>query len=97
MRSSESQTRHNKRVFEIASEGTRKNWVVYADHCDEFEKPQKIRGHIPDVYAKNGGRELVIEVETNDSLGTLHASAQKFAFSLWEKESSNRTFRVVMA
>ena len=71
---------------------------VYAD-VQGFPTPDKIGQHIPDIWVKHqNGRELIIEVETEDTINTAHAKSQARSFRGYANLNAPRVgFEVVLA
>ena len=71
-------------------------WTVHAD-IKGFLAPPEINKRIPDIYATKEGSARVLEVETDESINSDHAKEQITAFRVWADQSSNRTFRLILA
>ncbi len=98
MRTKEGQDRHDHGVLVVASEARQRGWTTVFADLPTYAKPPVIQSYVPDIYAHNGRAELIVEVETNDSIGTAHAIAQKMAFTRWQQESPTlRKFQVIVA
>lgn len=94
MRTKEGQKRHDEGVSCYTSQLGELGWrLIYAD-LPGHAKPPQIGAYIPDLYAKTGLKEIVIEIETRDSINTAHAIFQKNTFERWAKQSPNREFLV---
>ncbi len=92
IRTKEGQAKHDRGVAVWARAVIRVGWkLVYSD-LPGNALPPLVNGFRPDIYAKSGIQELVIEVETADSAGTLHAVTQKIAFRRWAVAMPNRSF-----
>ena len=65
-RSKHEQTKHDKKVSQIAKKYERKGYNVKAD-LPGYNKPESIAGNIPDIKATKGGMTYIIEVETKKS------------------------------
>lgn len=97
MRTKEGQKRHDEGVIAVAAELLRSGWsTVYADLPGKAKPPQ-IGDYVPDVYGRHGIAEIVIEVETTDTVNTPHAEVQRNTFSVWARQSLNRKFQVRIA
>jgi hypothetical protein len=81
---------HDACVKFLAGQLTTEGWTVYA-HLQGYSRPQKIGKHIPDIYARRGVEEYVIEVETWKGLFHPHSAAQVKTFTDWALLSFNRT------
>lgn len=98
-RTTSNQTKHDKEVKRIADDYKDKEYTVQADLKD-YPLPELIGGYCPDVRAqlKNVGYEVVVEVETTDSVDSDHAKKQDAAFKKWQSQDpSNRTYRRTIA
>jgi Holliday junction resolvase len=42
--------------------------------------------HVPDVIAVKGGHTTIVEVETEDSVGTARDVEQRAAFEMWASQ-----------
>lgn len=56
-----------------------------------MDKRTKIGGFVPDVIAKKGKKEVVVEVETKQTANT--DKEQQQAFRDYASKNKNRTFR----
>jgi len=56
-----------------------------------WNKPKKIRGFIPDLIAKKGKKEIILEVETKNT--DKSDAEQQEAFKEYSKRGKERTFR----
>ena len=54
-------------------------------------KPKKIGGHIPDLIAKKGKQEVIVEIETRESVSK--DKDQQDAFKEYTSRKSTRSFR----
>ena len=63
------QTKHDKKVKEIANKLKKQGWKVKADVKD-FDKPDPIgkEKRIPDIVAEKGKKKKIIEVETEATI-----------------------------
>lgn len=94
MRTKENQTKHDNGVIYWANELIQKGWpIVYADLPGKVKPPQ-IGNHIPDIYAKHINQEIVIEIETDDSVGLEHTKNQLLTFTVWKNQFSSRKFLI---
>lgn len=78
-RTREQQSKHDKKVTQIAHAYRRQGWEVYAD-IQGCPQPQLIGGHRPDVIAVAGRKVCIVEVETEDSRHGMEAQSQLEAF-----------------
>ncbi|TSC60456.1 MAG: hypothetical protein LiPW15_334 [Parcubacteria group bacterium LiPW_15] len=94
MRLKVNQERHDSGVAFWANNLASNGWsIVYADLPGKA-KPPMIGMYIPDVYGKHGSQEVVIEVETADTIDAEHTKFQLAAFRNWAAGSSLRRFEV---
>lgn len=91
-RSRNFQSKHDKRVGEIARRYEAQGFVVKADVGD-FSRPDTIGGYRPDVVAKKGRGRKIVEVETPDSVDSARDVKQQQAFRQAADRSVNTTFR----
>ena len=78
-RSPKSQSKHDREVEKIVEEYKEKGYSVSAD-IRGYSKPKTVSGYRPDVVATKDNREIIIEVETLDSLNSVRDLEQKGAF-----------------
>lgn len=91
-----SQSKHDRKVLQIAREYGRSDYEVYADIAG-YLKPSLIGGYRPDVIAIKYGHITIVEVETTDSLNTAHANAQDSAFRRARRRSATTKYRRFIA
>ncbi|KXA95581.1 hypothetical protein AKJ36_00105 [candidate division MSBL1 archaeon SCGC-AAA259I07] len=91
-----SQDRHDRKVLQLAEKYRRKGYDVKADDVSGFPDPGSIRGRVPDVVAKKNGHTTVIEVETDDSVGTTRDRKQRAKFKRWAGRKKTRHFRGII-
>ena len=91
-RSKPSQSRHDRKVKQLARQYERKGYKVKAD-LEGYERPESIRKLRPDLRVKKGGHETVVEVETKDSVDTTRAKKQQKAFKDWSEGSPTKHFK----
>lgn len=84
------QKRHDEGVKQSADWYKSRDFKVKADLPGE-EKPKKIGGFIPDIIAKKGKKEIVIEIETRQTANT--DKEQQQAFRDYANKKKDRTFR----
>lgn len=89
-RSPRQQTKHDKEVKRISDYYKNLGFKVKADIKGE-EKPNTIKNKRPDVFAKKGKEEIIVEVETKDSDDI--DQKQQEIFQEHAKKSKNRRFR----
>lgn len=90
-RSKRSQSKHDATVRNTANRLKKQGYDVKAD-VSGFKQPDTIRGYRPDIDAKKGGKRLIVEVETADSVGSTRDQKQQKAFSRSARDSKNTTF-----
>jgi len=86
-RTPKQQSKHDNGVLKTAKYYQKKGFQVDADLKDS-SKPKTIGGRRPDVIAKKGKQEIVVEVETTDSLGK--DKNQQKTFQSYADKSSSR-------
>lgn len=84
------QKKHDESVQRTANWYKNQGFSVKADLPGEA-KPKKIGGFVPDVIAKKGKKEVIIEVETKKTSTT--DKEQQRAFRNYANKQNNRTFR----
>ena len=90
-------SRHDQGVAYYARQLVQKGWMTVYSHLPGNLKPPTINGRIPDIYARHGVQELVIEVETSKALPTAHTAQQAGAFRAWAGLSPNtRRFQLLV-
>lgn len=95
-RTKEGQEKHDRGVLNVGNEAVNRGWLTVFVDLPGYQKPPMISGFIPDVYAHNGYRELVVEVETSDTINSQHTTQQCAAFRQWANEyADKRNFVVV--
>lgn len=61
------QSKHDKAVLGSVKWYEGQGYKIKAD-LPGHEKPKKIGGYIPDLIAKKGKKEIIIEIETKDTI-----------------------------
>lgn len=84
------QRRHDLSVLRSANYYENKGFKVKADLPD-FTKPKKIKKFIPDLIVRKGKKEIVIEIETQDS--NEKDKEQQQVFREYAEKSNSRTFK----
>ncbi|MBR9706782.1 hypothetical protein GOV14_07130 [Candidatus Pacearchaeota archaeon] len=89
-RNNNKQSKHDARVRKIAGGYVSQDWDVSAD-ISGYPKPKVIYGRRPDIIARKGIKERIIEVETK----VTHKadSTQRNAFKRYASKSKKRKFR----
>ncbi len=87
-----SKSKHDAEVKKIAKELEEKGFEVKAD-LPGFSKPDTIQGLRPDIIAKKGKQQRIIEVETPESLKSARDLKQQEAFRKEANKRRNTTFR----
>ena len=93
-RTTERQTKHDKKVSEEANDYANKGYKVWAD-LKGWGMPSERNGYRPDVVAKSSVKEIIVEVETDDSIET--DKDQISAFKKYAEARPNVEFKLVMA
>ncbi len=83
-------TKHNSTLRRSAAAYKRLGFKVKAD-LPEYEKPKSINKKRPDLIAKKGKREIIVEVETPSSYKK--DAPQRKVFKKYASKSPNRKFR----
>ena len=78
-RTQASQTKHNQKVSQEAEQYKRKGYKVSAD-LRGYSKPPRKGSYIPDIVAVKGKEEIIIEVETPDTVNSERDHKQQGAF-----------------
>jgi len=84
------QSKHDDRVRKIAGGYKSQSWEVQAD-VPGYSKPRTIFNKRPDIRAKKGARERIIEVETRNSMKT--DVSQRNTFKRFAGLNNKRKFR----
>jgi len=87
-----SQLKHDRKVSELALNLLGKGYQVWAE-VPEFPNPPTVLGYTPDIKARKLSQEIIIEVETLDSLDTARAQKQHDAFISATREKQNLQYR----
>ena len=87
-----SQNKHNREVKRLANEYKGKGYQVEAD-IQGFSQPQTIGGFRPDISAKKGGQETIVEVETLDSVDSTRDVKQQSAFQDWAGQDTKHHYK----
>lgn len=84
------QKKHDEALLKSVKYYEDQGFKVMAD-LPGGEKPKEIKGFIPDLIAKKGGKEIILEVETKTSVK--QDKDQLEAFEQYADNSKNRKFR----
>jgi len=84
------QKKHDESVLRSAGWYKKHGFTTKAD-LPGWNKPKKIGGFIPDLFAKKGKKEIILEVETKNT-NKPDADQQK-AFKKYSKREKERIFR----
>ncbi len=87
-----SQSKHDQEVKRLAIKYQNEGYKVEAD-LKGFQRPEMVGGFIPDIKVKKGGQEIIIEVETFDSVDSTSDLLQKDAFQNWSRQYKKRHFK----
>ena len=82
---------HDVRVKRIVGGYRSQGWKVEADHIKGCKTPRTIYGKRPDIIARKGAKERIIEVENGDSLKK--DLVQRNAFNRFASLKKKRKFR----
>jgi hypothetical protein len=89
-RTKKGQKKHDESVFRSATWYKNKGFKTSAD-LPGWEKPKSIGGFVPDLIAKKGKKEIILEVETKDTVD-LDKDQQK-VFKDYSNRGKGRIFR----
>ena len=82
MRTMKNQSDHDKMVKAMADKFERDGVTVKADHIGHRNgQPPEIGGHIPDVFASNSYKKIILEAETPETISLEDTKKQMQAFS----------------
>jgi len=84
------QKKHDEGVLRSANYYEKLGFKVAVD-LPGHKKPKEISGFIPDIIAKKGGEEIIIEVETRKTI--ISDKEQQEKFKKYAGRSNNRKFR----
>lgn len=90
-----SQSKHNRKMREAARDYKVRGYNVSADVAG-YPQPPTIGGYKPDVVARKGGHETIVEVETPDSVNSPRDIAQQNAFLRAARRSEKRHYRRIV-
>ena len=95
-RSKKQQTKHNKKVKQLAEKLKREGWKVKADLPD-YERPEGIgkKKRRPDIVGEKAGSTRIIEVETEDSIDKDKDQHATFQRSVAQKKKTTFTIEEV--
>lgn len=93
-RSQQNQSKHDRHVKKLAERYNQGRYTVKAD-VQGYPRPDTLNGRRPDIQATSGKQEIIIEVETRDSIDS--DAAQHRALQKYADKSKNRTFKVELA
>ena len=95
-RSAPQQTKHDKKVSELARQYERGGWTVSAD-VSGYPRPEPVgrNRHIPDLVVTKAGAKRIIEVETLTSVKK--DKSQHEAFGRSAARQKRTTFQIVVA
>lgn len=97
-RTSQEQSKHDKKVKKLAQKLDRKGYSVKAD-VEGYPQPDSVgykNPRIPDIYATGHGWKRMIEVETESSLHTKTAQNQHDKFRQWSYREDNRKYERIV-
>ncbi|MBI2484368.1 hypothetical protein HYV71_04255 [Candidatus Uhrbacteria bacterium] len=93
-RSKVGQKKHDESVRKTADWYKNQGFTVKADLPGQI-KPKKIGGFVPDVIAKKGKKEVIVEVETKKTASA--DKEQQQAFRDYANRKNSRVFRKKIA
>ena len=94
-RGQSSQSKHDRKVREIAKDYEARGYDVFAD-VGSYPQPPTIGGRRPDVVARKSGQETIVEVETPDSVNSPRDIAQQGAFLRAARRSEKRHYKRII-
>lgn len=89
------QSKHDRAVEKIAQDYEDRGYDVSAD-VEGYPRPPTIGGYRPDVVARKGGHETIVEVETPDSVDSPRDRAQQKAFQSAARRSKRRHYKRIV-
>lgn len=89
-----SQSKHDQKVQQVAEEYKQKGYKISAD-LPGYSKPPKRGSYIPDIIAKKDKEEIIVEVETVDSVNNPRDLAQQGAFQRAARRSGAKFKRII--
>jgi hypothetical protein len=93
-RNADAEAKHGAVVEHLADTlDERWDWVFPVDVSTEHGSPSEIDGHLTDVTAQSGDRELVVDVEIDPA----EDADQRQPFTNWASSDPNRTYDGVVA
>lgn len=90
-----SQSKHNRKVREVAKDYERRGYDVSAD-VPGYPQPPTIGGYRPDLVASKSGQETIVEVETPDSVNSPRDVAQQGTFLRAARRSEKRHYKRII-
>ena len=93
-RTKTSQSKHDNKVLAEAKKLKREQYNVSADIAG-YKKPPSRGGYVPDIIAKKGNEEIIIEVETVDSADSARDLAQQGAFQRAARKPGVKFKRII--
>ncbi len=84
------QKKHDESVLRSVKWYEGRGYKVNADLPD-YNKPKNIGGYIPDLIAKKGKKEIILEVESKNT--NKSDTDQQKAFKEYSKRREERTFK----
>ena len=94
-RSQPSQSKHDRKVREVARDYISRGYNVLADVLG-YTQPQIIGGYRPDLVVRKSGQETIVEVETPDSVNSNRDIAQHDTFRRAARRSEKRHYKRII-
>lgn len=91
-----SQSKHDRKVRQIARDYQARGYDVSADVAG-YPQPPTIGRYRPDVVARKGGHETIVEVETPDPVNSPRDIVQQGAFQRAARRSEKGHYKRVIA
>ncbi len=76
----QAQTLHDAMIRTLTKELVSQGYNVSADIAG-FPQPPRVGRHIPDIYANKLNSQIIVEVETSETIGINHTKEQYTDFS----------------
>jgi len=94
-RSKNGQSKHDNKVLAEAKKLKQEQYNVSADIAG-YKKPPRRGNYIPDIVARKGQSEIIIEVETVDSANSERDLAQQGAFHRAARKPGVKFKRIIV-
>lgn len=95
MEKSNIQNDHDEMVRKIIEKCIKTGYSDVRANLSEMKKPEMFNNHIPDVTGKISFWVFIFEIETEDTLESIHSEIRWKAFSKYAKDDIQKFFVVV--